>query len=212
MAVKRDLLYVHPTWLAKLMAGEASCEWATWYRAHYKDWTRPPSDFDEAKYTLEHTSLAREMRSQRDAKSERLFFERQSSFWFTHLSGIRMSCTPNLISLNSRQDCIYDARPGQPRAFHKLQLLIFMYTAARSEHMAFFDRRFAGVLQYPDQTIEVEPEEASGAFEEQFNFWLNLLASKNPLERFPSESECRFCNIGKPDCPERMAEATVEER
>ena len=210
MAVRRDQLYVHPTWLARLMAGDANCEWATWYRAHYRDWSRPPSDFDEAKYTLEHTSLARELRDQR-GPDEKLFFERQSSFWYTHRSGVRMSCTPDLVSVNGAQDCIYDARAGQPRAFHKLQILIFMYTAARCENMAFYGRRFAGGLHYAGQSIAIAAEETDGAFEEKFDFWLNLLAADQPLQRFPSQQECRLCNIGKADCPDRLAEAAIEE-
>ena len=36
------------TWLPRLLTGENSCEWAIWFKAHFQDWTKPPSDFDQA--------------------------------------------------------------------------------------------------------------------------------------------------------------------
>lgn len=211
MAVRRDQLYVYPTWLARLMTGEVSCEWATWYRAHYKDWNRPLSDFDEARYQMEHTRLAREMRLKRDPTQEKLFVERQGTFWYTHSSGIRISGTPDLVSLNPVENCIYEAKAFKPHSSHRLQVLIYMYCAARSDNAAFRGKRFAGLLQYKDYSQYIEPGEASGQFEELFNYWLNLLASNKPLEKTPSEQECRFCNIGLLDCPERLAETSTDE-
>ena len=42
----REHPYIWTTWLARLLAGQDQCEWAGWFRAHYQDWTKPPSDFD----------------------------------------------------------------------------------------------------------------------------------------------------------------------
>ena len=30
------------------LTGENSCEWAVWFKAHYRNWTRVPSDFNQA--------------------------------------------------------------------------------------------------------------------------------------------------------------------
>ena len=211
MTVKRDQPYLHPTWLAKLMAGDASCEWAVWFRVHYRDWSRPPSDFDEARYNVEHTRLAREVRLERDPSREQLFVDRQATFWYTHPTGIRISGRPDLISLGASENCVYDVRPFTPRPFHKLQALIYMYCLPRSDERAFYKKSFAGRLRYQEESLRLDPSEIEGSFEEQFNFWLDLLASENPLERFPSEQECRFCNIGKADCEDRLAESSSDD-
>src|SRR3954471_6106338 len=137
MAVLRDELYLHPAWLSKLMAGGAGSEWAAWCRVHYTSWARPPSDFDEAKYRMEHTQLAREMRERRDTTRERLFVERQASFWDTHPRGIRLSATPDLVSLSADGNCVFDAKVGTPRTSHRIQTLIYMHLLPKSEHMAF---------------------------------------------------------------------------
>jgi hypothetical protein len=211
MTVRRDQPYLYPTWLAKLMAGDVSCEWAVWYRVHHRDWSRPPSDFDQAKYNMEHTKLLREVRLERDTGRERLLLERQASFWYTHPSGIRLSGTPDLVSLSERENCIYEAKAFTPRAYHRIQVLIYMYCMPRSENVAYYGKSFAGQLRYQDHSSRIEPDEITGQFEEQFNFWMDVLATEKPLEKFPSAQECRFCNIGKADCPERLADAVLDE-
>ena len=45
------------TWLPRLLTGENSCEWAVWFKAHYQDWTRTPSEFNQAEWMLNHTAL-----------------------------------------------------------------------------------------------------------------------------------------------------------
>ena len=50
----RDFPYIWATWLTKLLTGENSCEWAVWFKAHYQDWTRTPSEFSQAEWMLNH--------------------------------------------------------------------------------------------------------------------------------------------------------------
>ncbi len=57
MAVPRQSAYIWATWLPRLLTGENSCEWAVWFKAHYQDWTKVPSDFNQAQWMLNHTTL-----------------------------------------------------------------------------------------------------------------------------------------------------------
>jgi len=160
---------------------------------------------------MEHTRLSRDMRAKRDLTIEKLFVERQGSFWYTHRTGIRISGTPDLVSLSPQGNCIYEAKAFTPRAWHRLQTMIYMYCLPRSEKPAFFGKTFSGQVQYSEHTVDIEPDQIDGSFEEQFNFWLDILARNEPLEKFPSQQECGYCNIGKLDCPERLAVITLDE-
>ena len=62
MATKRDGVFVWITWLSRVMAGEQSCEWASWFKAHYENYHKAPSDFDTAKWNIEHTLQLRRLR------------------------------------------------------------------------------------------------------------------------------------------------------
>ena len=57
MPVPRQSAYIWATWLPRLVTGENSCEWAAWFKAHYQDWTRTPSEFNQAEWMLNHTAL-----------------------------------------------------------------------------------------------------------------------------------------------------------
>ena len=49
MPQKREHPYIWATWLPCLLTGENSCEWAFWFKAHYQNWERVPSDSDQAR-------------------------------------------------------------------------------------------------------------------------------------------------------------------
>ena len=55
----RETSYIWATWLARLLADESHCQWAGWFRAHWQDWTTPPSDLDSARWMLDHTALVK---------------------------------------------------------------------------------------------------------------------------------------------------------
>ena len=57
LAQRREHPYIWATWLPRLLTGENSCEWAVWFKAHYQDWTKVPSDFNQAQWILNHTAL-----------------------------------------------------------------------------------------------------------------------------------------------------------
>ena len=51
--------YIWATWLTKLLAGEDSCEWSSWFKSQYdsKSWEKAPSGFDLAQWQIRHTDL-----------------------------------------------------------------------------------------------------------------------------------------------------------
>src|SRR5439155_19232797 len=73
MATKRDGVFVWITWLSRVMAGEQNCEWATWFKAHYENYDKAPSDFDTVKWNIEHTRQLRRLQLERRKLGERVF-------------------------------------------------------------------------------------------------------------------------------------------
>ena len=60
MPTQRDFPSIWATWLPKLLTGENSCEWAIWFKAHYRDWAEPPPDFNQAEWLMRHSALLNE--------------------------------------------------------------------------------------------------------------------------------------------------------
>ena len=80
MAIPRQSPYIWATWLPRLLTGENSCEWAIWFKAHHQNWAQVPSDFNQAEWMLNHTSLLNEKKSQWEARRQKVYVEGQNSF------------------------------------------------------------------------------------------------------------------------------------
>ena len=80
MPTDRDFPYIWATWLPRLLTGENACEWAVWFKAHYQEWDRVPSDFDQSKWLMDHTALLNERGANWDVGGFEVDVERQNSF------------------------------------------------------------------------------------------------------------------------------------
>ena len=80
MPQRRDHPYIWTTSLPKLLTGECSCEYAAWFKAHHRGWTRQPSDFDAVQWQIDYAALLTETRDQFLASSYHVFTEAQKPF------------------------------------------------------------------------------------------------------------------------------------
>ena len=126
MPIHREHPYIWATWLAKLLAGQDQCEWAGWFRAHYQDWTKPPSDFDSAQWMLNHTALLNRERERLEELGHTIYVENQNSF---RLRGryATLAGKPDLIAVNNLDAVIIDAKTGRPNPHHTVQVMIYQY-------------------------------------------------------------------------------------
>ena len=108
----RESPYIWTTWLARLLAGEASCEWASWFRSRYQDWTKPPSDFDQSQWMLDHTALVNRERASREALGYEVFTEGQNAFRLRGRAAT-LAGKPDLIAVKNGDAVITDAKTGK---------------------------------------------------------------------------------------------------
>ncbi len=64
-----------------------------------------------------------------------------------------------------------------------------------------------GCIIYPDSRVPIPASVIDEKFEDNLNHFLSIVNASTPPDRVPSESECKFCNIGSADCPERVETA-----
>ena len=204
MAQLRDSPYIWTTWLARLLAGEASCEWAGWFRAHYEGWARPPSDFDSARWMLEHTALVNQARESREQLGYKVYTENQNSF---RLKGkvATLAGKPDLIAVRGQDAVIIDAKTGRSSPYHAAQVLTYMYAVPRALDR-YREMEFRGHVIYPDGNVQIPVSGMDRRFIDRLGTLIRRLADETPARRVPSGSECRFCDITADDCPERVEE------
>ena len=190
------------TWLARLLAGEASCEWASWFRSHYQDWAKPPSDFNQSQWMLEHTALVNQARESREKLGYEVFTENQNSFRLRGRSAT-VAGKPDLIAVKGQDAVIIDAKTGKPSAAHSAQVMVYQYAVPKSLEQ-YRGMEFRGHVVYPDAQVGIPVSAVDEKFTERLGSLIRRLASETPARRVPSAQECRFCDITAGDCPERV--------
>ena len=123
--------YIWATWLAKLLAGEAHCEWAGWFRAHHQDWMKPPSDFDQSRWMFDHRALVNRKRESREGWGYTVYTENQNAF---RLRGkvATLAGKPDLIAVNGHDAVIIDAKTGKHSPAHADQVKIYQYAVPKA--------------------------------------------------------------------------------
>ena len=209
--LRRDDPYFWVTWLTKLLAGENSCEWATWFRARHESgsWEQVPGDFDRAGWQMAHTAMVNEARGRWEELGYEVFTERQNSLRLRGESGT-LGGQPDLIARRGDAGTIIDVKTGKPGVAHIVQVMIYMYAVpwAIGRHR---DVVFDGQVVYRDHVVDVPASAVDDQFVARLSRLIGRLASDAPARRVPSPGECRFCPITAADCPDREDDGEVEE-
>ena len=99
MPTERSSPYIWVTWLSKLLSGEASCEWASWFKAHYErgSYSQMPSTFDQAVWHVNHTRLVNRVLDRFEGEGRSVSVEAQNQFTLVG------RVAPSVASLTSSQ-------------------------------------------------------------------------------------------------------------
>lgn len=205
MPTERDKPFIVATWLTKLLSGENSCEWATWFKAHYQRQQAEtvPSRFNFTAWRIAHTTLLVQLRGEFANQSYTVTTERQNNF-FLRGKTATLSGTPDLIAIKHTQGVIIDAKTGRVSAAHPVQVALYMYAVPRAlqQHRGI---DFSGLVAYPDQRTEIAPSAVNEAFLKSLTHLIGRVSNSNPAIKVSSAIECGFCDISQKNCPERAA-------
>jgi len=204
MTNKRDGLYVWVTWLSKFMAGETTCEFAPWFKSHYQNYEKAPSGLDLARWQIDHTRISRDVRIEREGAGDQVLVERQTQFnWQRPNSDLVLGGKPDMIAIGDKTIRVIDIKTGQPKASHQVQVMIYMYCLPKDAPV-YRDRILTGQLVYNSERVDILPTAIDAKFEEQFNYFLDIIDTPDMALKIPSMMECRDCDITKADCDERI--------
>ena len=155
MAERRVTPYVWTTWLTKLMAGENSCEWSTWFKACNESWSysKVPDSFDVATWQLNHTSLLNRFQLQLEREGRVIFTENQNKFSLRGKNAV-LGCKPDLVTVNGNDGIIYDVKTGRPSPSHHIQVMTYMYALPRALKQ-YSGIVFQGKVVYENQEIDI---------------------------------------------------------
>ena len=207
MPVRRQHPYIWATWLPRLLTGDNSCEWSVWFKAHYQDWAKQPSDFNQAQWMLNHTALLNERRANWEVGGYSVEVEGQNSFQLRGRSAT-LSGKPDLIARREDDVAFVDAKAGHESPSHAVQLMIYLYAVPKALEK-YRNARLRGQVTYGDHTVRIPAEAVDDQFVQNLGALIRRISNDEPARRVPSKQECRFCDITAADCPQR-ADGDVE--
>ena len=206
-ALRENGPYIYPTWLPKLLAGLDRCEWKIWFQVNHdgRTWEKLDSDFNLARYNIEHTELLRLCTEEYEQRGYTVTVERQNDFRL-NLAGATISGRPDLVASRDDETIIVDVKAAKPNLSHEIQVMLYMAWLPLS------DRRYQGsrlqgqVYYAQDRGVDIPASAVDDRFREIVKELISRLASKTPARKAPSAAECRFCPISGQYCPERREE------
>ena len=202
MAIRRDFPYFWATWLPRLPVGDRSCEWAVWFKAHCVEWTRQPSDFDQAQWLMPHTALLNQQRQEWEDDGHAVFVEGQNTFRLRGKTAT-LAGRPDLVVLDDRDATIIDVKTGQERPWQRVQVMVYQY-ALPLVLPQYRNVRIGGEVIYRTHTVRILPGALPGQFIDELGTLIRRLAADTPPRRVPSTQECSFCEVTASDCSQRM--------
>lgn len=202
MSAPRVAPYVWVTWVARLLAGDAHCAWAAWFRAHYTH-DRLSSHFDAAKWASEHTAMVHEQAEALRQSAFSVSLEDQNTFRFQGQLGVTLGGKPDIVAWRDGEVRVIECKTGQPRHADTIQVMIYMLVLPHAQPV-WRGRALSGRVRYQATSVDVPAAALDSDFRSRFREMMAQVGGDTTLERVPSINECRFCDIGRRDCPERL--------
>jgi hypothetical protein len=130
-----------------------------------------------------------------------------NSFQYEPRTGVTLAGQPDLVGDNLvSSPTVYVVKTGRPKTSDWIETLIYMHVlplvVQRYRGMA-----LDGCVVYNDHRIRIPAASVDSGFVSNFEYFLGVIAAETAPPKAPSESECRFCDIGSLDCPERWRES-----
>ena len=197
-------------WLSRLLAGDAHCEWALWFKAHHKyDKQTKDETFDLSAWKARHGELVRVRGAELRAAGYKVFIEDQNSFALKGKAAT-VGGKPDIVAARGEETLVVDCKTGAPRASDALQLLVYMLVLP-IVHPACTGRRMTGEVRYADHAVPIAADDLTTELRELIRRVITHAGGAAPTQRVPSYAECSFCDITAADCAERVDVAPTDQ-
>lgn len=196
--------------MAPLITGDAQCQWAAWFRAHYS-YDKVPRDGDLTTWKINHAEMLEKRVVELKAAGWECLVENANSFKLKGRTVTLAGC-PDIVAMKIVDDVrtikVIDCKSGQRRESDVAQVWLYLLALPKvlAPLLLAAPHIFEGEIQYKDGCLAVP----MATFENERKRISGIIAASGAAvapARSPSAKECAFCDITKEDCPDRMEEA-----
>jgi hypothetical protein len=216
----RDQVFIWPSWICKLVAGEEQCEWKYWLKAHYFT-DKKPGNFNLATWTVQHAKAVRARRVELEKLGYKVYAEDQNSFKYEFkpmskeervdcnqpLNGFTISGKADIVGIKADDVLVDDCKTGSCKTSDFIQVVFYMLFLPLA-HTAYFGKKFRGNVIYkdgvPNAPVPANAVDDRSLVEEIWRAVKLVAGEETGCRRVPSTNECKRCDIMRCDCPVRV--------
>lgn len=195
--------YIWVTWLAKLLGGQ-ECVWSAWFKAHYKYDKFEEEAADLAKWNTDHNKLMAARRRELEREGWRCMVENDNAFKLEGTVAV-VAGKADLVAVKGDRVLVVDGKTGREREADIWQVLIYLWALPKSRPD--LPKELEGEVHYKNGDVNLTPEELTPERLQRIVDLVKAIGSDTPPAKRPSREECRRCNIGIGDCPQRVQAA-----
>lgn len=204
--IPRRVPYTYATWLGKVIAGEQQCHYAGWFKSHFSI-KRASTDANLDAWTAAHTAMVHDVAGEFRARGYKVYLEDQNTIRVRGSGGAVLVGKPDIVAVKGDTAIVTDCKTGEPRTRDTLQVRLYMYLlGAWSTHPAKGCRRILGEVRYDPEKADpiFLPHAAADGIDRLMKRYMRVFLSPAPPEPVPSFRECRFCDLIRDWCPNRI--------
>ncbi len=198
---RRNQAYIHPSWLAKALAGDRQCLFSLHLQANYSI-PKGESDFDLEGYKLKHQAVLMRYVEFLEGEGYTAHTEDTNSFRVTTKTGAVISAKPDIVAIHEDEVLVVDIKTGKPRAsdIAQIKLYMAMLPIAGCHNICEIP---AGQLVYQDDTFDIGATEITTEFKQQVSGLIGDITTKEAPPATPSARECCWCPMSH-ICPYKV--------
>lgn len=200
--------YVWVSWITKLLAGESSCVWSAWLRAHYQT-AKAPNGFDLGTWQMDHSAMLRQTATEHEKEGYKIYTEGQNLFALKGKSGT-LSGKPDVVAVKDTDGWVVDTKTGSPKASDRVQVMIYMWALPKT-NPAFAGVTFQGKIVYKCGYSIILPDEVDVVFIHRVADLMKEVCGEAEPHKAPTYAECQHCPITPEDCADRAGAVKVYE-
>jgi CRISPR/Cas system-associated exonuclease Cas4 (RecB family) len=194
--------YIHVTWLAKLLGGN-QCVWSAWFRSRHKYDKFEEEALDLVRWNQQHNELMRRRKAELEREGWTVSMEEANAFKLEGQVAI-VAGKPDIVATRPGLVLVVDGKTGRPRESDVWQVLLYLYALPKSRPDLVGELEGEVQYQQGDERITVTPGELTPERMEQMVALIKDIAGAEPPLKVATRGECKRCNIGVRDCPDRV--------
>jgi hypothetical protein len=194
--------YIWVTWLRDILAGQASCYFAPWYKARFKFDKAPRRDEGSlSRWQGDHGRMVERHVAELRKAGHAVRVEDQNSFKLEGDTAI-VAGKPDIFDETTAT--VVDEKSGKRKAGDWWQVAIYLVALPLAWQKELQGRQVRGVIQYQDGSVPIEPEAITPAVKDRILTLVRRIGNDMRPDPEPSYRECQFCDLTAADCPVKI--------